>query len=231
MKLRKKNYFLIIPGVFALVLFAAALSIFLTKAKAANFTDILKDGDIVLQTSTTRQSAAVGMASGSLYTHMGIIKMTDKGPVVVEAAGPVRETPLGEWIKRGYLERMTVMRYKDLPSSKAKKILNEAKRYYGQAYDTMFIFDNGKLYCSELVYLAFKRAGLEIGMVQQVRDMSLNNSTVQRLFEQRWRDHPSCKKVKTSAECWDKVMDQKLITPVSLARDSNLERIYTNYSL
>ena len=36
------------------------------------------------------------------------------------------------------------------------------KKYLGQPYDLEFRFDNGKMYCSELVWLVYKDQGIEL---------------------------------------------------------------------
>ncbi|UDF02895.1 YiiX/YebB-like N1pC/P60 family cysteine hydrolase [Asticcacaulis sp. AND118] len=51
----------------------------------------LRDGDLIFQTSRSQQSKAILVASRSLYTHMGIVKHTSSGWMVVEAVGPVKE--------------------------------------------------------------------------------------------------------------------------------------------
>lgn len=62
--------------------------------------------------------------------------------------------------------------------------------------------------------------------------MNLNNRAVQNLFEKRWQKHPLCKSiVKDAKSCWKIVLEQELITPLSIAKDPDMTKIYSNYPL
>ena len=91
----------------------------------------LKDGDVVFQTSGGDPSMAVAMATHSLYSHIGIVRLTPSGPVVVEAAGPVGETPLRQWIARGQLGRVAVYRDAGLTAGQAAALFRAAGALYG----------------------------------------------------------------------------------------------------
>lgn len=55
----------------------------------------LQNGDLVFQTQRSSQDVAIMYATGSLYSHMGIVKIPPDGePHVIEAVGPVREITL-----------------------------------------------------------------------------------------------------------------------------------------
>jgi len=54
----------------------------------------VRDGDIVFQTSRSSQSEAIQHATGSAYSHMGLILFRDGRPYVLEAVATVRYTPL-----------------------------------------------------------------------------------------------------------------------------------------
>lgn len=199
-----------------------------TEASAAKLPE-LRDGDLVFQTTSEPQALAIMLASDSLYTHMGFIKLTDDGPVVVEAVGPVMETPLQPWIERGVARRVTVARIRDLKPETAKAALKAATQYYGRGYDILFYFGNDEIYCSELVYEAYKDAGLELGTVQKLSELDLDNAAADKLFQSRWQRHPLCTDVTDYMACKEKLMDQTLITPQSMANDERLDVIYTNY--
>ena len=97
-----------------LVLLGAWTTLHLTHFEDSDFQN-LKEGDIIFQTSNTSQTFAILFASKSVYTHMGLLKRLENGDfVVVEAAGPVRETPLKSWIERGIFGRITIKRFQDI---------------------------------------------------------------------------------------------------------------------
>ena len=86
-----------LPTASALVL-SALLSFGAGHAAAAA---ALKDGDIVFHTSRSAQSIAVQRATGSRYSHMGIVLMRGGKPYVFEAVSTVRYTPLAQWTASG----------------------------------------------------------------------------------------------------------------------------------
>jgi hypothetical protein len=190
----------------------------------------LEDGDIVLQTSLHPQSGGILIGTASLYSHMGIIKRTPQGPVVIEAAGRVEETPFHQWIRQGALKRITIYRYPGLSETQRARLFAAAKEYYGRPYDIFFSFSSDAIYCSELVYLAYKNIGLPLGAVQKVKALHFDNPWVKELIEQRWKRHPECKAKRYDFEqCYQHILEQELISPASIAADTRLQRIYSNY--
>lgn len=189
-----------------------------------------KDGDIVFQTLATAQSAGIIAATGSPYTHVGFIKMTKDGPVVVEAVGPVKETPWTTWQKRGVKGKVMVGRIKTLTPKQASAVLKGAHQYYGAPYDFYFSFDNKALYCSEFVYLAFKKgASVDLGRIERLGDLGLNAPAAKALMQERWQGHPACQSIPDFESCAPILFDQTLITPGAIAADPRLEVLYTKY--
>lgn len=193
----------------------------------------LKTGDIVFQESGNSQSLAIALASGSLYTHTGLIEISADGRAsVVEATGPVRTTPLDKWIEHGTGGRITVKRVKGLGADAAKKALAAAHAHDGKPYDHFFYKGLDAIYCSELVHLAFKDgAGLSVGVEQRIKDLNIDNAAVRSLIEARWRAYPVCvaKKARDFATCYPMILDETLVTPASVARDPKLETVFTNF--
>lgn len=190
----------------------------------------LQDGDLVFQTTETNQSMAIVLASGSLYTHTGVVAITPDGPHVIDAARTVREGPLTSWVHGGIAERFSIYRYKDLSPEQGKKIVAAARSYIGRSYDFYFSFDNDTIYCSELDYLAFKDADVPLGFVKKIGELHINNSFVKKIIEQRWQQYPACQGKQLNFEqCYDIMMAQQIITPVDVAHDPHLELLFTNY--
>lgn len=192
----------------------------------------LKDGDVVFHSSRSSQSTAIWMASGSLYTHMGMIKHRDGVPYVLEAVGPVREISLEDWIAEGLGGRLSVMRFKDLTNEQAGKVLDAAKAYMGLPYDPYFTFGKDRIYCSELVYYAFKEGLSEdLGKVEKIKDLNLDSRAVKALIAERWEGYPPCTKggVASLEQCLPILYEEELITPVSISEDQRLETVYSNY--
>jgi len=68
-------------------LFAIVLAVMVWRAYAPAPT--LQAGDLIFQTSKSRQSSAILAATLSPYTHMGIVAKKGGAWVVIEAVGPV----------------------------------------------------------------------------------------------------------------------------------------------
>lgn len=125
----------------------------------------LKEGDIVFQNSKSSQSPMLTYATGSVWTHCGIVVEKNKKLYVLEASNVVKLTPIKEWEKRGRFEKMISFRVKDKPM-KVKY-----KKYLGQRYDLAFKFNNGKMYCSELVWEIYKEQfGIELCKPRPIKD-------------------------------------------------------------
>src|SRR5690349_11938191 len=107
----------ILPRVIPLLLLA--LTLFLP-THAAELPP-LKPGDIVFQNTSGSAREAIMLASGTQYTHVGLVDVDAKGhAVVIEAAGPVRVVPLDRWIKNGSGKKVTIKRIKGLSDADAK---------------------------------------------------------------------------------------------------------------
>ena len=73
----------------------------------------LRDGDIIFQESTSNQSAMVSALTQSRWTHVGVIFLEASGVLVLEAATPVRRTPIRAWIAKGRGQRYVIKRLRD----------------------------------------------------------------------------------------------------------------------
>jgi hypothetical protein len=205
----------------------------LTAVNAASLPP-LRTGDIVFQNTTDDQALAIMLASGSVYTHAGLIEIaTDGRPMVVEAIGPVRTVSLDQWIGQGTGGRITVKRLPSLSPTEAEAVIGQAHRYDGRPYDIFFLPDEERIYCSELVRLAFEKGlNIALGKMQKVRELDVDNSAARALIESRWQRHPLCQDEAADFEtCYARIMEQQLVTPVSIAEDPKLEAVYSNFGI
>lgn len=216
----------------AIAILCACLVVGTLYALASGDFPPLKDGDLIFQTSTSSQSSAIIFATSSTFSHMGIIK-NDKGVItVIEAAAKVKETPLKTWVNRGLLRRVAIYRDPRLTPETARQLLSYSRTLYGKPYDLFFSFNNDAIYCSELPYLAYKAVGMEIGIVQKVSDLHIDNILVRNLVQSRWQRDSECTgRGYDFNQCYQHILNQSLVTPVSIADDSNLRMIYSNYPL
>mgnify|MGYP003875888379 CR=1 FL=1 len=191
----------------------------------------LRTGDIIVQTSASSQSLAIGWATKSLYTHVGMVRVYGGRAYVIEAVGPVRVIPLAKFIAKGRLHHYAIFRLPGLTSAEEHRLWRAAKTHLGKRYDLYFSFANKSIYCSELVHLAYSAIGKPVGEVEQLGDLDLGGPFVDKLLKNRWKRHPACRGAKTLAACRPRAEKARLITPASLAADPRLQTVVSTYPL
>lgn len=153
-----------------------------------------RDGDIIFQTSTSRQSKAIQLATHSKYSHMGILFhnpnmffQDPNGWWVFEAVGPVKETPLTNWVARGVGHHYVVKRLKQNRLHAGAVLKSAGDKFKGKPYDAYFGWSDDRIYCSELVWKIYKEGlGVEIGPLQKLRDFDLSSPTVRAMLTERY---------------------------------------------
>lgn len=155
-----KKLLLIILSLLAVLLVATPL-----KSQRALSASKLKEGDIVFQTSKSSQSKYIILATRSQWSHCGVIIERPDGLYVLEAISTVSLTPYQQWVERGKGKHVSMKRYTEEP------VKIKFSKYLGKPYDLAFKFNNGKWYCSELVYDIYKRQlGVELCKPRPVSD-------------------------------------------------------------
>jgi len=154
-----------------LVFFATALTI--TKVLPwYQFKKYLpQEGDLIFQSLPQNELVlAIEGISESPYSHCGIVVKKDNSWMILEAIGPVKYTPLYEWVQRGRKEAFSVYRFKKPEGMKL--FISEAEKFLGKPYDVRYRFDDEKIYCSELIYKSYQKShNLNLGKVVELGDM------------------------------------------------------------
>lgn len=151
----------------------------------------LRDGDIIFQTSRSRQSLAIQTATHSKYSHMGIIFFRDGAPYVFEAISAVQFTLLKDWIARGEGGHYVVKRLRNadqlITPEAVTKLRQAAAAFQGAPYDLTFEWSDNRMYCSELVWKIYRRGlGLEVGRLQKLKDFDLSSPVVKAKMQERY---------------------------------------------
>ena len=174
----------------------------------------LRDGDLVFQDSGSDQSKAIKALTKSDFCHVGIYFNEGGQGFVYEAHKGVERTKYGSWINRkgGLGAAMRLKKYPDgLPADKAAA-LKQAIPHLGTPYDSLFLWNDTRTYCSELAYDAYERAlGEKIGTVQKFRNFD-QQSEAFKMLAARFGSQPV-------------PLEEPVITPEAMYRSPLLTKV------
>lgn len=172
------------------------------------------EGDVVFQSLPHGPVVwAIEGVTGSPYSHCGIVARRDGRWVVYEAYGDVSETPLRTFLFRGRGGGFVVYRLRPEHRGHIPQTLECCTGYLGRPYDIRYRLDDEKIYCSELVYKAYRDAtqGQELGRLVRFGDMN-------------WRPYETLiERIEGGAV----PVDREMITPAELARAPQLEPVFS----
>ena len=123
----------------------------LATAQSQPIKEIVKEGDVIFQTTQSRQSPLIQLATRSKISHCGIVVMKNGKPYVLETLNTLKLTPLDKFVARSKGGRYWLKR------SNKENIKIKYDHYLGKPYDMAFRMDNNIYYCSELVYDIYKK--------------------------------------------------------------------------
>lgn len=153
-----------------LSLFAMLVAICSCTQRNSNNNDspALQRGDIVFQVCLPSEfvnainEAACASKGELVYAHVGIIDIDSIGNITVIEAEPKNGVTITPWEQ--FLTDCDTLNGQPLAVVKritepfdTLAVINRAKSFLGQEYDHAFIHDNGKMYCSELIYCSYLR--------------------------------------------------------------------------
>lgn len=148
---------------------------------------LLQEGDIVFSSSRHGQGEAIIAATASPYTHCGIVFNQDGKLMVLEAVQPVGVTTLGNFVSLSAPGTFTAKRLRTtVTPSLYQKARAWATGQIGRNYDPRFLWDDTNLYCSELVWKIYQKAGVELCPPRKFGDYDLDNPAVKKIINQRF---------------------------------------------
>jgi len=133
-----------------------------------------KSGDLVFQSLPLNPLVfAIEGVTDSPFSHCGIVVEGDDGWYVLESIGPVKETPILEWIDQGRENKFWAYRLDSSFDEFIPDIIRAAKKNRGKKYDANYSFENEEIYCSELIYNAiYEVTGRSVGKIQKLGDLN-----------------------------------------------------------
>lgn len=171
-----------------------------------------QEGDIIFIQSQSSQSAALREATGSVWTHVGLLVKQNSKWYVAEAIGPVVSTPMSEFIARSKDKAYEIYRFRHFDPATMRSAMLAAIQKYNKPYDIYFEFSDTRTYCSELTYkVMLDVTGQGLGRVQKMRDMKLDGPYVKALVQKRLTDIGK-----------ELNLDEDIITPVSQMLDPDV---------
>ncbi len=178
--------------------------------------DEIKNGDLIFHTSISPQSKAIQLATKSKYSHCGLIYKEGNNFYVFEAVGPVKRTPLDEWIADGQDGKYIIKRLKNadqvLTPTTLTKMKQEGEKLKGKKYDRTFEWSDDKIYCSELIWKIYQRStGIEIGKLEKLSDFDLTNEAVKKIMKDRYGDKIPTEEIVISPAS---IFDSELLTTI-----------------
>jgi len=171
----------------------------------------LQAGDVLFQDSGGAFGTAIKLATGSKYSHCAIVLKDKHGLFVYEAVEPVRRRTIEQWIRQGEDEHYEVRRLKNAEELLTPEALADmfvvVQAQLGKHYDGMFEWNDERIYCSELVWMAFSEgAGLELCAPRPLTEYDLSSPEVKAQIEMRYgRTAP---------------MDELMVSPEDLLRSA-----------
>ena len=116
-----------------------------------------RSGDLVFQLSSDSEmsgaiTAATAQGDSISYDHVGIVCMEGSKTFVIEAA-PKHGVVLTEW--ETFIQQADGMVMRLRQPFDVEATITRAKSHLGEPYDWWYLPDNGKMYCSELVYESY----------------------------------------------------------------------------
>jgi len=170
-----------------------------------------QEGDIVFQSlPRSRLVNAIEGASDSPYSHCGIVAKQNGQWVVYEAFRGVEATPLREFMFRGRNYGFAVYRLKSDHQQNIPATITNVKSYLGRPYDARYQMDDERIYCSELIYKAYRDAsGQQLGELVRLGDLN-------------WRPY---EETIMYFEGGPVPLDREMITPKHMALATQLELV------
>lgn len=200
------------PLSFLVSLFTVSVALTVTDVMAA---PDYQDGDLIFHQSQSVQSKAILEATGSPWSHVGVL-FEDRGTwFVAEASQPVRIVTLKSFISRGRGNHYRTYRLPGVTPAQKQVLRDEIGKMIGGDYDLYFEWSDDLIYCSELVFKAFVAAtGVELGTLQKFKDLKLDGPYVKELIRRRIQDTGRTLN-----------LEEPIVTPVSQMLDSDLKLI------
>jgi len=124
-----------------------------------------ESGDLIFRRTQTIEGETVLMLGGGIYSHVGVISVEDKGVFVIHVvpSSPSKVRKEGWWKFVNDSVAFAVYRVQTSPECRQKAALLAEAWVEKKPFDKNFnLRDDSSLYCTELVYDAYKNIGVDL---------------------------------------------------------------------
>jgi uncharacterized protein YycO len=177
---------------------------------------VFRDGDIIFNQTRGELSERIAAVTGSRLTHCGLIFVEEDKIYVIEASETVRIVPVEKWVQSGVDKKFALLRDGSLTQQQKEQIVREGKRFLERPYDFKFQLDDEEIYCSELVYKAYKN-GADIILEHPKRLKDLN-----------YRGHEEY--IRSITPGGELKLEREVITPLQIYKSRKLVKIYDDFN-
>lgn len=193
------------------------------------------NGSLIFQQRNGVEGKALVAATGSPYTHVGIIRVTGGGPYVMQSSADtegVLEVSLEDFVSKGVGNKFAIY---VVELGQPRRELNHpasltAYDYYLRPYDNFYRDGLSALYSAELVYHAFRLAGQTIGRLERIGSLKFDTPEGRAFFLSDWKKRPECRLKGIQRDvCWSLIKRQRIVTPASLAGDPRVSLFMTTF--
>ncbi|MBP0616717.1 hypothetical protein [Jiella mangrovi] len=174
---------------------------------------------------------ALQAATKSPYTHVGIVRITGGGPVVLDTKPALWENFVEEFIANGVGGHYAVYEVRGLSGDAIFTPARMANDYLNAPDDPYLRPGGPELSGAELVQLVYRSVGYELGRSVRFEDLDIERPEFRRWFETVWRDHPDCTARSLDRKaCRALVGRQMVLTPASIAADPKVICVWSNFA-
>lgn len=150
----------------------------------------LQSGDIVFQDSSPHsgQARAIKALTRSRWSHCGIFfDRPGVGAVVIDGNGRGPVISWDQWRSGGEGGKFVAFRLKQsMDSSQIERLWKSAQQLDRRVYDLKFAWDDDRIYCSELIWKAYRNAlKIELCPLGMLSDFDLESKLARPLIERK----------------------------------------------
>lgn len=187
-----------------------------TLARDLSFTTDFQTGDVLFVNCNSSFALPISLATHSEYTHCGVLYRKGDEVFVIEASDTSRLLPLVEFFENTADDRVLALRLKKEKKGFSPGMLARLEKalpkWLGKPYDPLFMWDNERLYCSELVYKLYHSMGIELCPVRKIKDFDFTSAEVKEEVQTRYHGKIP--------------YEEPVVAPVDLVRSRLLDTVY-----